>query len=547
MKCNFSCSVVFYKKYLGITVNLNRYILEFKKHKIFRALITYLVVAWLITQVSSIVLPTFNVSDNFMKILIFILIIGCPICLVLTWLYERSPKGIRKNNYVITENFNIEESKHQLNSKKLIVLPFQNRSPDKESNYFSDGLTEEIIIRLSGIKDLDIVSRSTSMMYRNSKLDIISLGHELKSKYILQGAVLKHNGDLRISTELIDVENDLELWAEIFNGKIEDVFKIQEKVSKKIVKSLKLNLSSKEKAAISKKATKNTYAYDAYLRAREYLLTYTKKYLLLSIELFQSAIDLDSKYAAAYAGMAEACALLYETHDKNLKWIKKAEESSLKALILDPNSSEAFSALAMVYYNKNLSKEALIATEKAISFDPNNFFAYWVRGRIYRVMGRDFEAIYDFNKVLELNVDFHSPYGDLQMVYETLHDEKNLQDTLKRAELFYPTYLLRHPDDSRAHQFYAFTLKRLGRLEEAKKEMKKGIDQNPNDPIIMYNTACFYALLDDKKAAIAHLKKAMVNGFENFEYLKHDPDLYNLQKEPEFINLLKRNSKAKKL
>jgi len=283
------------------------------------------------------------------------------------------------------------------------------------------------------------------------------------------------------------------------------------------------------------------------LRAREFLFRYTKKYLLLSIELFQSAIDLDSKYAAAYAGMAEACALLYETHDKNLKWIKKAEESSLKALILDPNSSEAFSALAMVYYNKNLSKEALIATEKAISFDPNNFFAYWVRGRIYRVMGRDFEAIYDFNKVLELNVDFHSPYGDLQMVYETLHDEKNLQDTLKRAELFYPNYLLRHPDDSRAHQFYAFTLKRLGRLEEAKKEMNKGIDQNPNDPIIMYNTACFYALLDDKKAAIAHLKKAMVNGFENFEYLKHDPDFYNLQKDLEFINLIKRNSKTKKL
>lgn len=547
MKCNFSCYVVCYKKYLGITVNLNRYILEFKKHKIFRALITYLVVAWLITQVSSIVLPTFNVSDNFMKILIFILIIGCPICLILTWLYVRSPIGIRKNNYVITENLNIEESKHQLNNKKLIVLPFQNRSPDNESNYFSDGLTEEIIIRLSGIKDLDIVSRSTSMMYRNSKLDIISLGHELKAKYILQGAVLKHNGDLRISTELIDVENDLELWAEIFNGKIEDVFKIQEKVSKKIVKSLKLNLSSKEKAAISKKATNNSNAYDANLRAREFLFRYTKKYLLLSIELFQSAIDLDSKYAAAYAGMAEACALLYETHDKNLKWIKKAEESSLKALILDPNSSEAFSALAMVYYNKNLSKEALIATEKAISFDPNNFFAYWVRGRIYRVMGRDFEAIYDFNKVLELNVDFHSPYGDLQMVYETLHDEKNLQDTLKRAELFYPNYLLRHPDDSRAHQFYAFTLKRLGRLEEAKKEMNKGIDQNPNDPIIMYNTACFYALLDDKKAAIAHLKKAMVNGFENFEYLKHDPDFYNLQKDPEFINLIKRNSKTKKL
>ena len=526
-------------------MKFNQYILGFKRRKVFRVFITYLVIAWLIAQVSSIVLPTFNTSDNIMKILIFLLIIGCPICLVLTWLYDKSKKGIKNYNDVITNNLNIEQPKHQLNHKKLIVLPFQNRSPDKDSNYFSDGLTEEIIIRLSRIKELDIVSRSTSMMYRDSKLDIISLGHELKARYILQGAVLKHNGNLRISTELIDIEKDLELWAEIFNGKIEDVFKIQEKVSKKIVKSLKLNLSSEEKASINKKTTKNSYAYDAYLRAREFMLRYTKKYLLLAIELFQNAIDYDSKYAAAYAGMAEACALLYETHDKNSKWIKKAEESSLKALILDPNSSEAFSALAMVYYNKNLSKEALIATEKAISFDPNNFFAYWVRGRIYRVIGRDLEAIYDFNKVLELNVDFHSPYGDLQMVYETLHDEKKLMDTLERAQLFYPSYLLRHPEDSRAHQFYAFTLKRLGYLEEAKKEMNKGIEQNPNDPIIIYNTACFYALLDDKKAAIHHLKKAIVNGFENFEYLKHDPDFFTLQNDPEFINLLNSNSKVK--
>jgi tetratricopeptide (TPR) repeat protein len=120
----------------------------------------------------------------------------------------------------------------------------------------------------------------------------------------------------------------------------------------------------------------NSGAYDANLRAREFLFRYTKSYLLLAIDLFQNAIDLDSKYAAAYAGMAEACALLYETHDKNLKWIKKAEESSLKALIYDPASSEAYSALGLVYYNKNLPNEALIAAEKAISFDPDNFFAY---------------------------------------------------------------------------------------------------------------------------------------------------------------------------
>ena len=236
--------------------------------------------------------------------------------------------------------------------------------------------------------------------------------------------------------------------------------------------------------------------------------------------------------------MSEACALLYETHDKNLKWIKKAEESSLKALIYHPTSSEAYSALGLVYYNKNLLNEALIASQKAISFDPDNFFAYWVRGRLFRLMDRDSDALIDFNKVLDLNGNFHSPYGDLQMVYETLHDKKNLQDTIERAALFYPSYLMHHPDDSRAHQFYAFTLKRLGRIEEAKKEMNKGIEQNPNDPIIIYNAACFYALIDDKASAIENLKKAIDSGFENYAYLKNDPDLCSLQNESDFIALI---------
>jgi TolB-like protein/Flp pilus assembly protein TadD len=521
-------------------VNFKKYIAELKRRNVFRSAITYLVIAWLIAQVSAIVLPAFNAPHYFMKTLIFILIIGFPISLIFAWIYELSPKGIKKIKNVEVAQFKDEPLKNQLNNdnKKLVVLPFQNTSLDNDSNYFSDGLTEEIIIRLSGIKELDIASRSTSMRYRDSELDIVSLGRELNARYLLQGTVRKFKNDLKISIALIDVEKDAQLWADIYHGKIEDVFGIQEQVSKKIVKSLQLKLTPKEKVALSKRATMNSDAYDANLRAREFLFRYTKSYLLLAIDLFQNAIDLDSKYAAAYAGMAEACALLYETHDKNLKWIIKAEESSLKALIYEPASSEAYSALGLVYYNKNLPKEALIAAEKAISFDPDNFFAYWVRGRLYRVMDRDYEAVFDFNKVLELNGDFHSPYGDLQMAYETLQDKKNLQATVERAVLFYPNYLLHHPDDSRAHQFYAFTLKRLGRLEEAKKEMQKGIEQNPNDPIIVYNAACFYALIDDKKVAIENLKKAMSNGFENYNYLKHDPDLNSLQKEPDFVALM---------
>ena len=521
-------------------MNLKKYIAELKRRNVFKPAITYLIVAWLIAQVSDIVLPTFNAPPYFMKTLIIILIIGFPLILILAWIYELTPKGIMKTKNVEAETSISAQTNHRLNNdnKKLVVLPFQNISSNNGNDYFSNGLTEEIIIRLSGIEELDIASRSTSMRYRDSELDNESLGRELKARYLLQGTVRRHKDDLRISTELVDVEKDSTLWAEIYQGNIADIFVIQEQVSKKIVKSLQLKLSPKEKVALGKKATLNSEAHDANLRAREFLFRYTKSYLLLAIDLFQNAIDLDPKYAAAYAGMSEACALLYETHDRNPIWLAKAEESALKALIYDPASSEAYSALGLAYYNKNLLNEALIAVQKAISFDHDNFFAYWIRGRLYRMMDRDSEAIVDFNKVLHLNGDFHSAFGDLQMAYEKLEDKKNLQDCIQKAALFYPSYLLRNPDDARAHQFYALTLKRLGRLEEAIEEMHKGIKQNPNDPIIIYNAACFYAMIGDKKTSIDNLKKAIDNGFGNYEYIKHDPDLYSLRKEPGFIALM---------
>ena len=496
----------------------------------------------MIVQVADIVLETFEAPAYIMKTLMFVLIIGFPINLIFSWIYDITPRGIKRTGPAEEAETvsSKSSSKGDAVSKKLAVLPFRNLGSVEESDYFSDGLTEEIIIRLSGIKDLEVASRNTSMQYKDSKLDIATLGRELNARYLLQGTVRRNNGDLRISTELIDAKKDAELWAEIYTGKMADVFEIQEKVSKHIVESLQPRISQKEKAALEITATRNSDAFDAYLRGREFLFRYAKSYLLFSVDLFQKALDHDPKYAAAYAGMSEAYGMLYETHDKIPVWLEKAEQSALKALIYDPASSEAYSALGLVYYNRNLLDEALLSVQKAISFDPDNFFAYWIRGRLYRMQDRDSIAVNDFNKVLELNPNFHSAYGDLQMSYEKLKDKEMLQDTIERAALFYPDYLLHEPEDARAHQFYAFTLERLGRREEAVEEMRRGVEINPNDLIIIYNAACFYALLGDKEASIQHLKRAVDNGFRNFEYIKHDPDLYCLKEEPDFISLLER-------
>jgi len=427
----------------------------------------------------------------------------------------------------------------KVDNNKLAVLPFQNISPDKDSDYFSDGLTEEITMHLSSIKELKVVSRTTSMWYKGVQKNLVSIGKELNARYILEGSVRKHEDNLRITAQLIDVETDSHLWAETYRGNMADIFDIQENVSKKIVEALRLTLTPAEEVALGKRSTTNSEAFDYNLRAREYLYKYTKSNLLTAIDLFQAATDLDARFAAAFAGMGEAYAMLYETHSKKAEWLEKATEASLKAIMYDTASSEAHSALGFVYYNKNSLDEALTSVQNALDLDEDNYFAYWIKGRTYRMMDNDKDAVGQFDKVLELNPDFHSAYGDLQMAYKKLDDQEKLAEVLDRALTFYPKYLLRHPDDARAMSFYASFLLNRKMVEKAKFQMAKAIELSPNDVNMIYNAACFYAELDDKQAAIETLAKAVENGFGNYEYIKHDPDLDIIRNEPAYIELMK--------
>ena len=185
----------------------------------------------------------------------------------------------------------IESVPAQPQAKAIAVLPFGNISPDKESDYFSDGLTEELIINLSRLKDIRVVPRTTSMQYKVTTKDVKAIGRELGTRYILAGSVRKFQDNLRIAVELVDVEADAQLWAETYKGKLEDVFDIQEKVSKQIVDALMVKLTPKEQVVLTKRPTLNAQAFDCNLRARDSLYRFTKNGVQIAIELFQKAIE----------------------------------------------------------------------------------------------------------------------------------------------------------------------------------------------------------------------------------------------------------------
>lgn len=436
----------------------------------------------------------------------------------------------------------IEKSGNVSSKKKAIaVLPFDNISSDKENEYFGDGLTEELIANLSRLKDMRVISRTTTMLYKESKKDIKSIGRELGARYIMEGSVRKFHDDLRITAQLIDVELDEQLWAETFKGKLADVFDIQEKVSKQIVDALMVKLTPTEKVVLSKRSTLNPEAFDCNLRARDFLYRYNKNHLEFSIQLFQKAIELDPRYADAYAGLGQAYGTSFQLFERNTSLLDKAIEFSLKAIMYDPTLPEAYAALSFAYYNKEQFDEGIEAGKKAIELDPNNFLGYWILGRIYIVKDKSAEAVDVFKKAIELNPDFYSVYGDLQMAYGQLGDKEKYNEVLKVSIDVYERYLSKHPDDARGHMFYAIDLAQIENKEKAKAEAAKALELSPGDPLMLYNAACFYSQMNEIELAIDSLKKAIDSGFGERELLKRDNDLDNLRNIPEFIEII--NSK----
>lgn len=439
----------------------------------------------------------------------------------------------------------IKEVTHDIQStsalekeKAIVVLPFDNISPDKDSDYFADGLTEELIANLSKLKNIRLVPRTTSMRYKGTSKDIKTIGRELGTRYILAGSVRKYQENLRITAELIDVDNDSQLWAETFKGRLADVFDIQERVSKEIVDALRLKLTPTEKIVLEKRSTLNAEAFDLYLRARDFLYRMTKSNIHFAIQLFQRAIEVDPRYASAYAGLSESYAYLYQYFERNKTLLDKAIEASLKALMYDSSLSEAYAALALAHYNRSSLGEATTAGEKAVELDSNNYTGIWILGRIYHNTDRDKEAVELYKRVIELNPDFYAAYIDLSAAYERLGKKDEYNKTIEKSAEAFPRYLALHPDDARAHIFLATTLVKLGRIEEAKFESARALELSPDDALMQYNGACFYARLNEKKTAIELLNKAIKTGWENYEWMKRDPDLDLIRNEPEYLKLI---------
>ncbi|MDH4165002.1 MAG: TIR domain-containing protein [Gammaproteobacteria bacterium] len=421
----------------------------------------------------------------------------------------------------------------------VAVLPFDNISPDPETDYFSDGLTEELIARLSLVSEINLISRWASMQHKGRGQDVLAIGNALGARYIVGGGVRRFQDSVRITVQLVDVVTNLQLWGNTYKGKLDDIFDIQEQVAQQIVEALKLKLTFSERLSLTKRQTLNAEAYDLYLRGQDQLYRLTKRSVEYAIQLFEKAIELDSRYASAYAGCSSAYGQMYQLIAREERYRELAQELSFKALMYDNNLSEAYRAMGLSYFLWGKLNEATASCTKAIEIDPDDFIAHWTLGRIYFTEGKLEQALDLFRRVAEIKPSFYAGHLDVAQTCAGLGRDEEAATVYRRLLEIMPNYLLQNPDDARARLIYASKLGWAGRKEEAIREGAKALVLSPGDPVMLYNAACMYVGLGESSRAIDALRQAVEAGYTNFGWMQNDPDLVSLRDDPAFIEMLR--------
>jgi TolB-like protein len=541
---------------------LSQFWQELKRRKVLYFLIAYVAACFAIIEFSTITSDTFSIPENTVKLLYIIATIGLPVVIILPWFINRKkPEAISDDLGAIQSNAKLEKS--------IIVLPFKNISPDPEQEYFSDGLTEEIITDLSHIDDFLVISRSSAMTFKGSKKKIREIANEVNVKYVLEGSVRKSENNLRITGQLIDAESDTHIWAKKYSGTLEDIFNIQEKVSSSIANELKIKISTEEKKKIQERPIDNVFAYDCYKRAYPEIMSMSKERLEHGLNLLQKGLDIEGENAVIYAGMAFAHWQYVNLGFEHKKNIKKTEKFLQKALDLNPELAEAHMVLGLLNVLKGDLKNAVEHIARAHSGKPEDpeIMVWLVLG--YSIIGKDDAGKSLINRIIK--IDPINPLNDSVMGWNHFFSGRFDQalNPLLAAYNFTP--------DSGMNQFFkALVLLYNDRADEAyefickfveepatdmwtqltiflKYTIKKDSDKllsllTPDfvktiqiDPENSYHMATFYSYIDEKEKALEYLENAVERGVINYPLLsKHDKLLNNIRDEKRFIILMQR-------
>jgi serine/threonine protein kinase/Flp pilus assembly protein TadD len=454
--------------------------------------------------------------------------------------------------------------------KSIVVLPFENLSPDPDQEYFSDGLTEEVISDLSSVRALRVISRSSAMTFKGTKKKVPEIASELDVQYVLEGSVRTAGNSLRITAQLIDAADDAHLWAEKYSGTLDDVFDVQEKVSRSIVAALKLRITPEESRKIAERPIDNVAAYQCYLRANADIWRFAEGSLGSALAHLQKGLDILGPNALLFSAMASVYFQYVNIGAAQEESIAKAEEFARKALDLDPDSPQAHFIMGMIAasFHGDL-REAVDRLKRALGINPNYVDGLrFLSGPFILSLGR-IDAAAPLLERLE-RIDPLDPWNHV-LRGMSLHFDGRYADALEPLRRYYEE----EPDNPVAQFFYALTLTYEKRFDEAFAVIDAGAKVAPHNACVKFGLLLKYALqkdrekafgemtadfqktcrrdhqwsylvavplalLDAKEEAFDWLDNAVNKGFINYPELERNRYLDNLRGEERFKKILER-------
>ncbi len=503
---------------------LSEFSSELARRKVYPVVATYAVAVWILLQIGEVTFEPLGLPDWAMTSLVIVAIAGLPISAGIAWLFDITPSGIRRDSGKILKR-----------EPTVAVLPFADLSPDRDQQYFCDGVAEEILSALARIEELQVVARMSSFRYRDVDSDVRELGTKLGADAILEGSVQKSGDQLRVTARLFNIADGLQYWSKTFDRELKDIFSIQDDIATSITESLLNTLTSVETTI-----SKDVLAYEYYLRGKQFLNRFRKFDLEFARQMFQQAIDRDPRLAQAWAGYAD-CYSLEVMYADPTPWFKdKAREACRKALELGPDLAEAHASCGLAMLISDRFADAERYLDQAIKLNPRLYEAYYYYGRTRFHQG-DLEGASNwFAKAASVNPEEYQARMLRVQILRGMGRYGDAKSEAREAIKIVERHLKWYPDDVRALDLGAGSLILLGDVERAERWLQRALQIAPDDSIVLYNAACNYATLNNLELAIDYLEKAAQKGTVSAEWTSNDLDLRPLHGHPRFEALMRK-------
>jgi TolB-like protein/tetratricopeptide (TPR) repeat protein len=586
-------------------VKINNFFAELKRRNVYKVAVAYIVGGWALSEGISQVFPVFDVPNGIIRLIVILIIAGLPVALVLAWMFEITPEGIKRTAtadampasakpkkyiwlYVVVIGAMVSiglfflgrytagnvGSASGLPQKSIAVLPFDNLSRDPDNAFFAEGVQDEILTRLAKVADLKVIARTSTQRFKSVPDDLQQIAKQLGVANILEGSVQKSGDQVRVNVQLINALTDAHLWAETYDRKLTDIFAVESDIAKTIAETLQARLTGSEKSSIAKTPTVNPEAYELYLRGKFFAEKRTGADLRKSIEYYDQSIAKDPGYPLAYVGLADSHLLLTAYGDTSPKEsITPARVALKKALDLDDSLAQAHASSGLLATLELDLNRAISELERAIQLNPNYATAHhWIALPLMFV-GQFDRGIAEGKRAIELDPLSLIINADLCWMYFNARRYDEAEAQARKTLEMDPRFYIAHYYLGEALQFkgklvdaiaefqtstelnnndqYSLAMlgqayARNGQMDEAQKVFARLREEAQSRYIAPYALAVVLTALGDKTHAIDELEHGYDEGGFYIALITVDPLFDDLRGDPRFDALVQKIARGKK-